>query len=153
MIIHSYLFNKYLKAGTIFTFTALTQCLNGCSMSASVPLWQRFSLFCSLACTQYLTKAWLQLPKNICQINAGMKNSNNTPEKNINSGIIIFIFREEIQIFKHNTVLSTTFTMFYITASEVLHLIVESFHPYQPLSLCPTTQPLATTFSSLLLRV
>ena len=82
-----------------------------------------------------------------------MKNSNNTPEKNINSGIIIFIFREEIQIFKHNTVLSTTFTMFYIRASEVLRLIVESFHPYQPLSLCPTTQPLATTFSSLLLRV
>ena len=48
-----------------------------------------------------------------------MKNSNNTPEKNINSGIIIFIFREEIQIFKHNTVLSTTFTMFYIRSSEV----------------------------------
>jgi len=82
-----------------------------------------------------------------------MKNSNNTPEKNINSGIIMFIFREEIQIFKHNTVLSTTFTMFYIRSSEVIHLIVESFHPYQPLSLCPITQPLATTFSSLLLRV
>ena len=66
-----------------------------------------------------------------------MKNSNNTPEKNINSGIIIFIFREEVQIFKHNTVLSLTFTMFHIRSSEVIHLIVESFHPYQPLPLCP----------------